>query len=315
MNNPLIYTDPSGEFFWLIPNIGWSKEGGLSIGISVVVGIPGIASAQAGIGYNLGSNDLSAYAGASAYFNTAYVAASTQSGLNVGWSAGFTPYSGLPISTNFTSVGVNYNISNNAWSGNVSSWGVDKNGWTFNPSVSVMILPEHTTNLVRGQGFRSNNSVLQRFVANGQQQDALDYFGFEGTYIDDDGTSSFWFDKKNPSDYGIRYRNGSFISYEELYSSFLKEQFHLKRYEQQRFDLGNSGVFSVDRWPEEKQGAIHQYKTRGLHNNKADFLKTIRNTEGMINRHNNWGDYNPVYQYQSYIPKWWHFIYKIPRKW
>jgi hypothetical protein len=45
LNNPLIYVDETGEFFWIIPNISWSKSGGLSIGISVIVGIPGVASA------------------------------------------------------------------------------------------------------------------------------------------------------------------------------------------------------------------------------------------------------------------------------
>ena len=71
-NNPLLYTDPSGEFLWLIPNIGWSPKGGVNIGLTCVVGVPGVMSAQAS---------------------------------------------------------------------KCSEWGVDKTGWTFNPSVSVMIYP------------------------------------------------------------------------------------------------------------------------------------------------------------------------------
>ena len=41
---------------------------------------------------------------------------------------------------------------------------IDKSGWTFNPSVSVMIYPEHTTNLVRGQGFRNNSGVFYKMM-------------------------------------------------------------------------------------------------------------------------------------------------------
>jgi hypothetical protein len=164
LNNPLIYTDPSGELIWIIPNIGWSKEGGLSVGVSVVLGIPGGLSAQAGIGYSFGSNDAYGYLGATAAMNTVYASYSLNSGGSVGYTAGLSPFSGLPISTNFGTVGINYNISHNSWSGNVSAWQVDQSGWTFNPSVSVMVFPEQTTNLVRGQGFRSNDAVLSRFV-------------------------------------------------------------------------------------------------------------------------------------------------------
>ena len=151
LNNPLKYTDPSGEFFFLIPHIGWSKSGGLNIGLTAIFGIPSIASVQAGIGYSFKSNDFSATVGATAAFNTVYASYSTQSGFSVGWSAGLSPQMGFPISTNFLSTGVNYNITHDSWSGNVSAWGVDKNGVMFNPSVSVMVYPEHTTNLVRGQ--------------------------------------------------------------------------------------------------------------------------------------------------------------------
>lgn len=314
-NNPLIYTDPSGELIWIIPNIGWSKSGGLSIGISVVVGIPGGLSAQAGIGYSFGSNDAYGYVGATAAMNTVYASYSLNSGGSVGYTAGLSPFSGLPISTNFGTVGVNYNISHNSWSGNVSAWQIDQNGVTFNPSVSVMVFPEQTTNFVRGQGFNNNNTVLNNFVEAGNHQGALEYFGFKGSYVAEDGVSSFWFDKNDPSKYGIRYRNGSFESYETLYSSYIKESFHMRRYEHGGFETGNFGEFSVDRWPEERQGAIKQYKNRGLHGDNADYFKIIKNTEGWINSYNEWGMYSPSYQYQPYNQQWWHFIYKVPRKW
>ena len=91
LNNPLVYVDETGEFIWFIPNISWSKKGGLSIGFSVVFGIPGVASVQAGVGYNFKNSDFNAYAGATAAFNTLYASYSTNSGFSVGWSAGLSP--------------------------------------------------------------------------------------------------------------------------------------------------------------------------------------------------------------------------------
>ncbi|MCH7401832.1 RHS repeat domain-containing protein [Belliella kenyensis] len=43
-NNPVMGIDPDGEFVFLIPQIGWSKQGGLSLGIEVGIGIPGLKS-------------------------------------------------------------------------------------------------------------------------------------------------------------------------------------------------------------------------------------------------------------------------------
>jgi hypothetical protein len=94
-----------------------------------------------------------------------YASASTQSGFNVGWSAGLSPYTGLPISTNFTSVGVNYNFTHNYSSMNFSAWTFGQDGTTtFNPSFSAAIFPGRTTNLIRGRGFRTNQEVLEAFA-------------------------------------------------------------------------------------------------------------------------------------------------------
>jgi hypothetical protein len=137
-NNPLKYADPGGEFFWIIPNIGWSKNGGLSIGISVVVGFNGGLSAQAGIGYNFGGGGFYAYAGVTYMFNTAYASYSYSGGFSTGYTAGLSLYSGFPVSTNFTTVGANYNITHNSWSGNLSAWSVDKSGWSFSKNYDYL---------------------------------------------------------------------------------------------------------------------------------------------------------------------------------
>jgi len=241
LGNPLKYTDPSGEFFFLIPYIGWSKSGGLSIGLTAIVGIPGIISAQASVGYSSKSNDFSATVGATALFNTVYLSYSSQSGFSTGWSVGLSPQMGFPISTNFFSVGANYSITHDSWSGNVSAWGVDKNGWTFNPSVSVMIFPEHTTNFVKGKGFNSNDKVLHDFIHGYYDKDwsddigteganwynaALKYFGIKGTY-DNNISGIAHFDSKDGS---IKFKALAFKNYDLLRATYEEELFHSKDY-------------------------------------------------------------------------------------
>jgi RHS repeat-associated protein len=55
-NNPLKYTDPSGEFvFFILPQIGWSKNGGLHIGLEIGIGTPGALSASVTVGYSFKS--------------------------------------------------------------------------------------------------------------------------------------------------------------------------------------------------------------------------------------------------------------------
>jgi RHS repeat-associated protein len=301
LNNPFLYTDPSGEFLWIIPNISWSKNDGISIGISVIVGIPGVASVQAGVGYNIKGNDAYAYAGATAAFNTVYASVSTGSGFSVGWSAGISPQMGFPISTNFTSVGVNYNVSHNNLSGNLSAWYVDKNRWTFNPSVSAMFLEEQATNLVRGQGFRNNDQVLSHFVENGQQQKALDYFGFEGKYDPKAGNSHF-----DPNDGSIHINDNAFSkNYDYLRGIYGEELFHSKDY---LYAQQNTPKDLVPHEYEEWRAQNYLYKNQGLYSKSGiDWIWRI----------NHWGVQAGVYDTDTslFSSRWWHFIYKIPRRW
>lgn len=313
LNNPLKYTDPSGEFLWLIPNIGWSKEGGLSIGISVVVGIPGGLSAQAGIGYNFGSNDAYGYVGATAAMNTVYASYSLNSGGSVGYTAGLSLFSGFPISSNFGTVGVNYNISHDSWSGNVSAWQFDQNGVTFNPSVSVMIFPERTTNLVRGKGFNNNNTVLNRFVEAGDYQGALDYFGFEGKYVP--GRHPVYYESEDywgATDFKtgeITYGNLAFKDYPTLYATYTKESYHIKKIlnglsiEKLPSDLQGLGM---DKYLEEIYGYVYAYKKQGLfpgHSMPFDGVNIYQRELDMF------GVPYPTY------PSRFSWIYKVPRRW
>ncbi|MBR0498609.1 MAG: hypothetical protein IJJ78_05985 [Paludibacteraceae bacterium] len=317
LNNPLKYTDPSGEFLWLIPNIGWSKEGGLSIGISVVVGIPGGLSAQAGIGYNFGSNDAYGYVGATAAMNTVYASYSLNSGGSVGYTAGLSLFSGFPISSNFGTVGVNYNISHDSWSGNVSAWQFDQNGVTFNPSVSVMIFPERTTNLVRGKGFNNNNTVLNRFVEAGDYQGALDYFGFEGRYdpnnplFNNNICASAITDPKTGE---IFFCNGAFCyGYDRLAFYADHESIH-----SQNVLSGKYKGIKVDyeiAWKEEWSTYMRNYHRQGLyHKHEVNIIDRI-NSYGMFASIYDYGETSTGFHITQFNKQWWHFIYRIPRRW
>ena len=312
LNNPLIYTDPSGELFWIIPNIGWSKEGGLSIGISLNIGIPGGLSAQVGIGYSFGSNDIYGYIGTTVAINTIYASYSLKSGGSVGYTAGLSPFSGLPISTNLGTVGVNYNISYNRWSSNVSAWQVDQNGWSFNPSVSVMVFPEQTTNLARGQGFRSNDAVLSRFVAAKEHQEALDYFGFKGKYNPNIKSKRYqsedYWGATNSKTGEISYGNLAFENYSTLYGTYIKESYHAKSFQNGSFKKLPSDLqgLGMDTYLEEIHGYVYAYKRQGLfsgHNIPFKGVEFYQSQIGMC------GVTYPTY------PSRFSWIYKVPRKW
>jgi RHS repeat-associated protein len=139
LNNPLKYTDPSGEYipFFAFPTIGWSKDGGFSVGLTVGIGVPGIASIQANGSYSFKSDELSGSLSASYYYNTISTSYSNSSGWNVGYSVGLSS-GNSPISTNFLSAGYSYNLSNNLSSCNISAWSYNEfDGWSFNPSFSA----------------------------------------------------------------------------------------------------------------------------------------------------------------------------------
>lgn len=309
LNNPLIYTDPSGELFWIIPNISWSKEGGLSLGVSFVVGIPGGASAQIGVGYNFKSKDPYIYAGATLAMNTVYTSYSPSGGWNAGYTVGASPFSGLPISTNFLTVGANYNITHDSWNGNVSAWNVDKNGWTFDPSVSVIICPEHTTNFVRGQGFRTNNQVLSNFVKADNYQGALDYFGIEGRY-DPNFNEEGGTDKNGNivfSDLAFK-RNFDYLRYVASEEKFHQNDLRSGNYKDIDWKDKNSFETVMAKNKGEFKAKNYQYRNQGLFRNAYG-----NNTMNRIIRDIN--SYGGQMGYPDFVHRNWHSIYRIPRLW
>jgi RHS repeat-associated protein len=136
LNNPLMYTDPSGEYipFFVIPTISWSPKGGFGVSISAGVGFYKGLSAQVTIGYAFKSNNLWGTVGASYSGVTAYTGYGTKSGWFEGVSVGFGSFNGF--SSNITSAGISYS-QNGGWSGNLSCFQYNQHsGWSVDPSVS-----------------------------------------------------------------------------------------------------------------------------------------------------------------------------------
>ncbi|MCL1850873.1 MAG: hypothetical protein FWF70_05675, partial [Bacteroidetes bacterium] len=313
-NCPLMYTDPDGnEFlFFIFPTFSWSKDGGFSIGITAGIGIPSVFSAQISLGYSFKNNDFSIAVSASAALNTVYASFGTQSGFNAGWAAGLTPYA-FPISTNFFTVGANYNFKYQTVSANVSAfyytYGPNGSGWSFNPSVSAAIYPEQFTNLVKGGGFRSNEQVFERMMSGTETcQDILDYFGFKGTYapsktggypgVTDDKTGKIFY-----GDFPFQgnYDRLALIAYHELRHS--RNVLAGKYKDIDLRDDINRPILNREEW----DTYLYNYRNQGLYPNptNVDLIKAIKYYGYQI------GVYGPT----TFSPAWWHFIYKIPRLW
>lgn len=106
-NNPVNFIDLDGEFVFAIPHTGFSS-GGIDIGLTVGVGIPGGLSAQLTVGNTFGANGNDTYASlsASAGKATAYAGYGSQSGFTGELGFGFGPPG---MMTNLTSFGFSYN--------------------------------------------------------------------------------------------------------------------------------------------------------------------------------------------------------------
>ncbi len=171
-----------------------------------------------------------------------------------------------------------------------------------------------------GKGFVNNNQVLKNFSAgkydvsgfNSWQDAALDYFGFEGKYYSNSYENDAWFSSKN----GIGYSDGAFSSYDNLKQSYTKEMFEKTAY------LNNSrvlpenptGDFRIDRWQQEFEGHKYLYKNNGL------YPKATPNPINPLNetikqmKSNNLLYGEQIFNIPSFRKEWWHIIYRIQRR-
>jgi len=180
-----------------------------------------------------------------------------------------------------------------------------------------LLTSEQFGNTLKGQGWRSNQQVLNRFKLAGDFQGALDYFGFEGTYQPDvdipdyvQTESGSYFGRTSAKNGQIYFGSEAFTSYDNLRFTYVKESSHRAKwlqgipFEYQEVPEGLSRYYRV--FPEERLGFIHAYKNQGL------FPKSTINHLSQIQFYQN-GIFDLSLN-QRFSQKWWHFIYKIPRR-
>jgi RHS repeat-associated protein len=135
LNNPLKYSDPTGEYFFIIPMISWSAGGGLNISVTAGVGLPGGASAQVTVGHNFKSSNTYISAGVTVAGVTASVGWGTQTGYTASVGVGM----GIPglngFSSNLTGGGISWS-QNGGTSTQAFGFNMDSQGnLTFDPRI------------------------------------------------------------------------------------------------------------------------------------------------------------------------------------
>jgi len=294
--NPFKYTDPSGEWVWLV----FAVYGAWQMGI------------QAGVAAENNGGDFwkdGFWKGALVGFATGALSASGIAPLGTNWIG--TTVWGAAVGT-ASSAGMVWASGSkdysNIWKGTVTG------------AVTGFMASQEFGNLRGGKGFASNDKVLENFKAGKYditgfdtwQDAALDYFGFEGKYsniYDNDG----WHSSKS----GIGYSDGAFTSYDNLKQSYKKEIFEknaiLNRTKVE--PLNPTGVSNVDIWAEEYAGHLHLYKNNGLYPNATPRpIDPLKNCIDMMRFYNRLFE-TEIFNIPSFRQKWWHFIYKIPRLW
>jgi len=134
-NNPLKYTDPSGDFLFIYPDFGFSRNGGFNFSITIGIGIPDIFSFQFTIGG--GNGGFQASVGVSVGGSNAYIGYGAKGGFMAG--VGFSIFSlpnGLPsgFNSNITNFGINYSEKGGE-SFDIFGVQVSEGGLIFDPSI------------------------------------------------------------------------------------------------------------------------------------------------------------------------------------
>ncbi|MBS1775108.1 MAG: hypothetical protein JSS64_02375, partial [Bacteroidetes bacterium] len=339
LNNPLKYTDPSGE--WINIVLG-----------AVIGGVSGYMMADAagvkGKGwYALAGATIGAVSGGVGSLITSSGGSALAAGAASGAVAG-AGYGGMSAKASGGNVGTGilYGGILGGVTGLLSAWAPFGTTWYGNTAYGALLgagagaanaaineqnvgsgalwggiiggvvgfaTSENTINAIRGQGFRSNDAVLSRFVASNNQQGAVDYFGFQGTYDPspqnvDYVESNRYFGKTDPSTAQISYGDLAFSSYHTLKSTYYKEMYHYNRFvrgippAKYYSDFPNYDP-NVLYAPEERLGFIHQYKNHGLYRSY---------TGNPLSQIKYYGVNGGGLTFKTHM---FDFIYKIPRRW
>ena len=307
LNNPLSYTDPNGEFLFtaLIPGVGVFLDA-MIVGAAVGAVGGGVKSAIQGQNFWNG-----AWKGAITGGVGGLLAPIGGAGMSFAANVGLGAAQGALVGS----------LDAALWGTSVGKgllWGCIS-GASFATLTSA-----NMKNMIKGKGFKSNQSVFKDFSAGKYtaeggvwQQDALDYFGFEGEY-DPNILGPNYVDSNmgaygatDPISKNIRYGDGAFDSFDNLKGTYYKEMFHRERllsgkkllYQDTKGLPSHYKNFYYA--PEETKGFIHQYKNMGL------YPKISINSFSQVSYY----QFNTFDLETFYNKRWWHFIYKTPRRW
>jgi len=162
--------------------------------------------------------------------------------------------------------------------------------------------------MARGQGFRSNNEVLENFVEKGQQQKALKYFGFKGTYDPnhkyfEDGSAAGATNSKTGE---IIYHDRAFErNYDYLALIADHEAIHSRNI------LSGQHHGNLEEW----STYMANYQRQGFYTKHGVNLVWRIRSEGMKAGKYEFEMTPSGFNVTTFNPVWWHFIYKIPRLW
>jgi len=304
MNNPLSYKDPTGEFLFtaLIPGFGIFLDA-MIVGAAVGAVGGGVKSAIQGQNFWNG-----AWKGAITGGVGGLMAPIGGAGMSFAANVGLGAAQGALVGS----------LDAALWGTSVGKgllWGC-VSGASF-----ATLTSDNMKNMFKGKGFKSNQSVFKDFSAGKYtaeggiwQQDALDYFGFEGKYdpnIKSDyfqsGKGKYW-GATDPVSGQISYGSFAFDDYSVLKATYYKEALHSNKIingemiKQLPDDVKGLGM---DLYLEEIDGYISAFKNQGLFPRSNFPFKGVDLYKNLLSP---FGISTPSYPQKNWL-------YKIPRRW
>lgn len=307
LNNPLKYVDPSGEVA-IVDDIA----------CAVVIGA--ISSVLIN-GFNNTANDKDFWDGGLRAFAAGAVSGLVGGCFSIIGGAGMSYASNLLLGTvEGSATGALYEWIKGGSKEDIAkaaAWGA-----AFG-AVATTLTSENLSNAIRGKGFKTNENVFADFKAGKYtaeggcwQQEVIDYFFGKGwaTYTQKYGNDAWY-----GSITGMHFSDGAFTSYDDLICSNYKETMERMRYQTDTWErpANPTGVYSIDVYQAEYRGHVDLYKNQGLYPNiTTDLSKPIRFCIDKMESINFYGEYGdePVFIIPSFEEKWWHIIYRIPRR-
>jgi RHS repeat-associated protein len=299
LNNPMMFTDPSGEWiFSILATIIPGAQFLLPLAISTDIGWMTGGMRAIGQGKTFWEG---AWRGA--------VVGAVGGGLSIIGGAGMPFVSNLLLGSGQAAITGGLDAA--LWGNDIGKgmlWGA------ITGAVVTTLTSENFTNWRKGEGFYTNKNVFDKMIKRGMDKQAIiDYFGFEGIYYP--GLTSkryqatdFW--GATHSETGqIYYGNLAFEDYHTLKGTYFKEAYHSQKIMRgiplQKLPSDLKGL-GMDLYLEEIYGYMHLFRQQGLfpgHNlpmSGVEFYQTQLKWIGVS---------FPTY------PKRFRWIFKIPRRW